>query len=296
MRKGIIRIACISLVALSLTGCSEQMTDQIVSNPLVISNMQKYIKDRYGADVDIDHVVRLGGATSTREYIADVNINGENYMFTGKYSTDGFYSATEDTVLETIINKYENSRIGGVLDTIFDGSYVEINSNIVADDNTNFGTMPTYEDILHSGIIQSGSTINIVGVAYCDMMNLKETLRGQGVELRKLINDDIQTNVGVYLVDKKYKDKVQEYLSKNDLASLVTLFKSGQNKGIGEDWCDKELQFNTANVNKLETGEAYQFVTTLTSNNKNAEDDDGKASQQNKNDLEVLESNEVEEE
>lgn len=273
MRKIGITVMCICLCILVLTGCSESITDGISHNTMVSSNISGYIKDRYGADVAIDHLFMQGGANSTRVYIADVQIEDENYVFKGSYNTNGFYEKTTDTVINQVVDKYETERISNILNEVFDDFLIQVSSDVIVGDNVNFGKIPTYSDIINCGSVDSISIINIVGVAYCDLSNIKSELRGKGEKLAEIINDDIKCNIGIYLVDNTNKDKVSGYIEKNDITSFISVVNNRKQTDNVADCCNKVLRYSKINKESLMKDGPSQFISSITKEDEDEDED-----------------------
>lgn len=274
-----------------ITGCTEDIADSISVNSKVINNMKQYAKDRYGADVEIDHVLRRGGISSTREYIADVNIGNENYMFTGKYDSDGSYESTRDTVIDSVINDREYNRVNELMGKIFDDYRVEVSANTSVNNECNFGKIPTYEELVDGKYLDSTSSESVIGIVYCDLENIKNDLRGKTKEIREILNTDIKTQVALYLVDMTDKERVERFTSNNDLVSILAVFNSSNKLDTKLDCCTNVIRFGTTDYDRMERVGIQGYIEEIKKNDKNDKRDNGKNNINNKSVKEAMDNN-----
>lgn len=267
----------LSLLLLCVTGCTEDIADGVSSNSKVIGNMRQYVKDRYGTEVDIDHVIRQGGASTGRVYIADVNIANKDYILTGKYADDGSYSNTSDTIIDTIVNERELSRVGSLLSSTFNEYKFDVSAKTNVNSEHNFGKIPSYDELVSGGHFDENSSESIVGVIYCDLSNIKSDLRGKMNNLRQMINPDIRTNVALYLVDESDKETVDNFITNNDFVSVLSVFNSSNKLDTKIDCCNSVIRFSSYDYDNMEHGEAYNYIQEIKKSDK-SEDDIGKSS------------------
>lgn len=263
MRKIVIAVLCISMSALALTGCSENISDGISENHIVASNISNYIKERYGADVVIDHTFMQGGANNNRDYIADVQIGDESYIFRGMYDSNGFYERTTDTVINQVVDKYITERTSNILSKLFDDYSIKVSSNVEVDDNINFGKIPTYDDIVNCDNIGDTSYVNIIGVVYCDTNNMKASLRAKGDVLASILDESIPSNASLYLVDNTYKEVVSKYIDENDVVSFLAIVNSVEQTENIVDCCKNVLKYSSVNKERLIKDGPMQFISKI---------------------------------
>lgn len=256
-------ISLVIIVGLGVTGCTEDVADSVSFNSKVISNIKQYTKDRYGADVEIDHVIRRGGISSTREYIADVSIDNKNYMFTGTYDTDGSYKSTSDTVVDTVVNSRENERVNEIMKNIFDDYRVEVSAKTSVSSECNFGKIPTYDELVEGKYLGAASSESVIGIVYCDLENIKTDLRGKTKDIRELINKDIKTTVALYLVDSLDKERVERFTSNNDLVSILTVFNSANKLDTKLDCCTDVIRFGTNDYDRMDRLDITSYIDEI---------------------------------
>lgn len=275
MKRVISVIGLVLIVGLGMTGCTEDVADSVSFNSKVISNIKQYAKDRYGADIEIDHVIRRGGISSTREYIADVSIDNTNYMFTGTYDNDGSYKSTSDTVIDTVVNAHENERVNEIMKGIFNDYRVEVSAKTYVSNECNFGKVPTYDGLIEGKYLSNTSSESVIGIVYCDLENIKTDLRGKTKDIRELVNKDIKTNVALYLVDSLDKERVERFISSNDLVSILSVFNSSNKLDTKLDCCTNVIRFGTNDYDRMDRAEITSYIDEIKKTEKKGSNSNG---------------------